>query len=216
MKLVAKFYQLAKVKLVEASLQQNEQRAIKSLRKFQSPYKLNVGSGTVKFEGWVNIDLERVTNITDVIWDATNKFSFLEDSSCSLIYNEHFLEHLDIQDGVSFLSECYRLLMPGGILRIAMPSLEYVITKYNSEDWKDQDWLTWPQYQFIKTKAEMINIAFRWWGHQWLYDREELHRRLHESGFNKIKDVEWRNSDVSELKNRETRLDSILLCEAEK
>jgi hypothetical protein len=84
MKSVTKSYQLVKNKLVEISLQRGEQEGINSLRKFQSPYKLNVGSGTVKFEDWVNIDLERVTDITDVIWDATHKFSFPEDSSCSL------------------------------------------------------------------------------------------------------------------------------------
>lgn len=59
----------------------------------------------------------------------------------------------------------------------------------------------------------MLNIAFRWWGHQWLYDQEELHSRLWEAGFSIIRDVEWVNSDIPELRNLETRKDSLLICE---
>ncbi len=122
-----------------------------------------------------------------------------------------------MEAAVNFLQECNRVLQFGGIMRIAMPSLEFVIQKYNSEDWRSgQDWLTWPEYQFIQTRAEMLNIALRWWGHQYLYDREELYRRLQEAGFEKIRDVEWGMSDVSELINRETRKDSLLICEVQK
>jgi predicted SAM-dependent methyltransferase len=218
MRLLTKSYQFAKAKIASSSLHRDEQEAVKSLKQFQSPYRLNIGAGTIKLEGWVNIDLERVPNVTDVIWDATRKFSFLEDASCSIIYNEHFLEHLDIQNGVLFLSEAYRLLAPGGILRVAMPSLEYVVQKYISEDWQDQDWLRWPGHEFIQTRAEMLNIAFRWWGHQWLYDREELYRRLGEAGFKleNIREMKWGISDIPELENLETRKDSSLICEARK
>ena len=54
------------------------------------------------------------------------------------------------------------------------------------------------------------------WGHKWLYDREELHRRLSEAGLRKIKDVEWGRSDSLKLRNRESRRDSLLICEAQK
>jgi predicted SAM-dependent methyltransferase len=216
MKLIARSYQFVTNKIAASSLDRDKQEAIKSIKKFPTPYKLNVGSGTVKLKKWVNVDIEKVANVTDVVWDATHKFSFLDDASCSLIYNEHFLEHLDIQDGMSFLSECYRLLAPGGTLRVAMPSLEYVTQKYMSEDWQDQDWLKWPGHEFIQTRAEMLNIALRWWGHKWLYDREELHRRLHESGFKfeNIRDVQWGSSEIQDFNNLETRKDSILICES--
>mgnify|MGYP003793632747 CR=1 FL=1 len=99
-------------------------------------------------------------------------------------------------------------------MRVAMPSLDDLIKKSYEGNWREQDWLTWPKYQHIKTRAEMLNISFREWGHQWLYDREELHRRLQEAGFTKIKDVEWGVSDWPELCGLETRLDSGLICEA--
>jgi predicted SAM-dependent methyltransferase len=192
------------------------QIAKKTLAIFESPYRLHIGCGTIKLDKWINIDINSQNPIADVVWDASCGLSFAEDSSCLLIYNEHFLEHLLIEQAVLFLSDCYRVLKPNGVLRIAMPSLEYVINKYQSEGWRNQDWLSWKEYQFIETRAEMLNISMRWWGHQWLYDREELHRRLKEAGFTIIRDEEWGNSEINELNNLETRKDSILICEAVK
>ena len=79
---------------------------------------------------------------------------------------------------------------------------------------RDQDWLTWPSSQFIRTRAEMLNIAFRWWGHQWLYDHEELDRRLREAGWEELAPVEWGQSRHPALRERETRVDSLLIFEA--
>jgi len=98
-----------------------------------------------------------------------------------------------------------------------MPSLEAVVGSYVAKDWKaEQDWLTWPEYQFIATRAEMLNISMRWWNHQWLYDREELHRRHREAGFAQIDDVRWGESTFRQLVNCETRKDSKLISEAVK
>ncbi len=140
--------------------------AQKQIRRYGCPYKLHIGCGHVKFEGWVNIDLNGTADEVDIVWDATKKFP-LEDESCAFIYSEHFLEHLTIEQASLFLCECRRLLELGGVLRIAMPSLETIVKKYSSLDWRDQDWLSWPEHRFIQTRAEMLNIAFRWWGHQW-------------------------------------------------
>lgn len=190
--------------------------AKRNLQRFAMPYKLNIGCGKIKFDDWINIDREGDHQTVDVFWDVTRKFRFLDGDSCSAIYCEHFLEHITPVQANSFLSECYRVLQPNGILRIAMPSLDFIIEKYSSDDWRDQDWLGWPEYQFIKTKAEMLNIAFRWWEHEWLYDREELHRRLRDSGFQELTDADWRCSEYAELRERESRKDSVLIVEAKK
>jgi predicted SAM-dependent methyltransferase len=180
-----------------------------------SPHKLHIGCGQIYFEGWLHVDADESLPTVDLVWDASQPLPFA-DQSCTFIYNEHFLEHLTIDQGIAFLQECYRLLLPGGVLRIAMPCLETLVRKYLSEDWRNQDWLQWNDYQFIQTRAEMINIGFRWWGHQWLYDREELHRRLCDAGFATLHDVRWGESSHPDLRQRETRKDSLLICEAEK
>lgn len=40
------------------------------------------------------------------------------------------LEHLDPGDGEKLLDECYRVLRPGGVLRIVVPNLEQIATLY--------------------------------------------------------------------------------------
>lgn len=109
------------------------------------------------------------------------------------------------------------MLKPQGVVRTAMPSLESVVGSYVNDDWKaGQDWLTWPEYRFISTRAEMLNIAMRWWDHHWLYDHEELHRRHREAGFDRLHDMAWGESAYPHLIGRETRKDSRLICEAVK
>lgn len=184
-------------------------------KRYEPPYKLNLGCGSIYLDGWVNIDSNKGIKRLDLLWDLSRGIP-VPDNSCSHIYCEHFLEHLQVEHGVAFLRECFRALMPGGILRIAMPSLDVLLEKATSSAWREQDWLTWPEYRFIQTRAEMLNISFRWWGHQWLYDREELHRRLVEAGFQQIVDASWGVSGSPLLCNRETRKDSLLICEAEK
>jgi predicted SAM-dependent methyltransferase len=176
---------------------------------------LNIGCGQVRFEGWVNADIDVSSPAVDIVWNACDRFP-IEDGSCSLIYNEHFLEHLPVQQGVAFLGECHRLLQPGGVLRIAMPSLEEAIRHYVDNDWERQPWLAQYDCSWIATRAQCINIVFREWGHQWLYDREELHRRMREAGFATIDDCQIGQSSVPQLANRETRSESILICEGKK
>ena len=74
----------------------------------------------------------------------------------------------------------------GGGVRIVMPDLDYIIQKYKMQDWRNQDWLSWPEYEFVKTRGQMINISFRWWWHKYLYNKEDLRNQLTKVGFQKI------------------------------
>jgi predicted SAM-dependent methyltransferase len=177
------------------------------------PLKLNLGCGEVSFPGWINVDLEdrRKANL---LWNLTDRFP-LPDECCSLIYSEHVIEHFGVDDGLKILRECRRLLVLGGVLRVAMPSLEYCVEFYVKDSWRP-DFNRWEDLRGVKTRCEALNVAMRWWGHLWLYDREELHRRLLEAEFNQIRDAEWGKSSVGELCNRETRTETLLIVEAVK
>jgi predicted SAM-dependent methyltransferase len=190
-----------------------ETLARKNLQAFGRPYKLHAGCGTVRLSGWVNVDTQSFEGSVDVVWNFSHPFP-AQDASCSHIYNEHLLEHLTVEQGVEFLRDCRRLLESGGVLRIAMPSLEYLVSRYFAGNWRDQAWLSYPENQSISTGAEMLNAAFRWWGHQWLYDSVELRRRLLEAGFLEVHQVPAGQSSHSDLKNLERRPDSHLVFEA--
>lgn len=184
------------------------------LRQTDFPLKVNVGCGQEPFPGWTNLDLDPGSH-ADICWDVTDGLPFA-DGTCACIYSEHFLEHLPVQQGVHFLKECLRSLLKGGVARIGMPSAEELTRHYYENDWARQPWLHKYGYTWIKTRAEYINVCFRDWGHQWLYDAEELDRRLREAGFSQIETAAWGESKYPELRSRETRKETLLIMEATK
>lgn len=181
--------------------------------------KINIGCGNVKFPGWVNTDLpessKNFSAVPDVYLDIREKMP-IKSGHVQFLYCEHVIEHLSPEQADFFLQEAYRVLKRGGVLRIATPDLEYIIKKYSSRSWQDQDWLSWPEYKFIQTPAQMLNIALRWWGHQYVYDKNELLRKLKEAGFKDCQSKDFQKSTYRELKNLETRKDSRLIVEAVK
>ena len=171
--------------------------------------RLQVGCGKNHFPEWINADIHPRS---DLIVFLQKRLPF-KDNYLSRIYSEHVLEHVIYTTGVSFLKEAKRTLQPGGVLRIAMPDLDDLIDGYQN-DWQRFDWVSWPEFSFIETKAEMINIAFRWWGHKHLYNKEELERALLEAGFNCFHFKRNGESQYDDLKGLETRIDSKLIVEA--
>jgi len=177
----------------------------------QAPRRLQVGCGNNRFEGWINAD---ITPSSELIVFFERRLPF-PDQQLSRIYLEHALEHVSYEVGVDFLREAHRVLEPGGILRVALPDLEELVSGYFHGDWKSRfGWTQWPEYAFLKSRAQMINVGFRWWGHQHLYDREELERALREAGFGDITFCRLGESVFDDLRGLETREDSCLIAEA--
>ena len=175
--------------------------------------KLNVGCSLSKYQGWINIDIDSNTK-PDVIHDATKTFPYAT-GSVDFIYSEHFIEHLAVEGGVAFFREAFRILKPGGAMRIATPDLDALMRNHLPENktWREDTHIDLVGLQFIKTRAESMNIAMRWWGHQFVYNYEELERRLREAGFLKIKSSPFKISDFPELCGMETRAESDLIVE---
>ncbi len=188
-------------------------RARRAIAAFPRPLLLHVGCGDNHFPGWAHLDMNPLLPHVDALWNSGDGLP-CEAGSCRLIYSEHFLEHITAREGLDFLRECRRALRTGGVVRIAMPDLRESVQHYYENQWREQPWLKKHGYDWIQTGAEYLNIAMREWGHQWLYDHEELHRRMHEAGFVTVRDAEWGKSVEPELCNRETRQESILICEA--
>jgi len=173
--------------------------------------RLHLGCGTVHLDGWVNIDREAGA---DLRLDVRRPLPF-RDGAARLIYHEHLMEHLTVDEGSRCLRDWLRLLEPGGVLRVATPDLAYVVERYGG-NWRDQAWLALPEYAFIRTRAEMINVAFRWWDHRYLYDGEELERRFRDAGFGTVRRCGLGESAVPGLAGLETRDDSRLILEGVK
>ncbi len=179
---------------------------------FRPPYCLHMACGPIHLDGWINLDADASHSTVDAVWDLREALP-LPSASVRFIFHEHFFEHLTVPEGLALLKESHRLLMPGGVLRVSMPDLAECVRQYYENDWR-QPWMKKYGYEFIQTRAEMINIAFRHWDHKWLYDREELHRRLREAGFESLRDCKLKESDVPELCGLECRDETRLIVEA--
>jgi len=52
------------------------------------------------------------------------------DGVFSTVYHSHVLEHLPRREAPRFLAECFRVLEPGGIIRVVVPDLEGIVRLY--------------------------------------------------------------------------------------
>lgn len=95
--------------------------------------RLNLGCGRNIKPGWVNVDLEERENKLDLVCDLSKEFPF-EINSCSNIYSEHFIEHLEWLDGRLLIDKCFKSLQGGGKFRIVFPDFEKIFRAYVNRD----------------------------------------------------------------------------------
>lgn len=155
--------------------------------------RLHVGCGPERLQGWINVDIQAHPAV-DLILDARASLPF-PDASLTHVFAEHFLEHLDLDEGRGFLGECRRVLRPGeGVLRVSTPNLDWV-------------WCTHYRYPADEaTKragARHLNEAFHGWGHRYLYNDVVLRDVLEEAGFDRIRFFRYGESDRRELEGLE-------------
>jgi SAM-dependent methyltransferase len=103
--------------------------------------------------------------------DVRKRFPF-RDASVSCIYSSQMLEHLRKEDAMRCLSECYRVLKPGGVLRIHVPDLDGMITQYEPTD--PDSWLH--EFFALYSKGDKNR-------HWWHYNEVSLRQRLLSLGF---------------------------------
>lgn len=143
---------------------------------------VNLGCGYRPMKGWVNVDRARSPEI-QVVWNLTEGLPF-PDSSCSAVFSEHFIEHISKEAAAQFLSECYRVLKTGGVLRISTPDAELFLRSYAG----DREFLTQSSFsQEIDTPVDRVNFMMREYGqHLWSYDEELLTLMLKRAGFDQV------------------------------
>jgi SAM-dependent methyltransferase len=117
--------------------------------------KVNIGSGFVGQDDWINLDKSLVARIArlpflvpllvrlrllprfyrEVHWprikfhDCRKKLPFFSDE-VDCIYTSHFLEHVYRHQALAILKECRRILKPGGVVRIVVPDVKKLALAY--------------------------------------------------------------------------------------
>lgn len=175
--------------------------------------KLQIGCGYNLLDGWLNTDLTYKKGEIGFL-DASKTFPF-ENDSFDYIYSEHIFEHLNFKQELNMLTECFRILKPKGVMRLATPNMQFLFDLYlNPNDDINKEYIDWSLENFlpkIKTVLEhtkgieiyVINNFFRDWDHQIIHTEKSLFELLKTSGYKKIKRCETGQSEISLLQNLE-------------
>lgn len=159
--------------------------------------KLHLGCGAIILEGWINVDID------------PPKGGFKQDlrrplpqghDEVDFIFHEHFLEHLTLDEGMVFLRDCYRVLKPGGVMRVVTPDLMHLARSYVRGDL-----LQIPGVWEPRGLARMMNEAMRLWGHQFVYDQHELFSTMREAGFHSVNVRQYKSSQHEALNGIDQR-----------
>ncbi|HWW02250.1 MAG TPA: methyltransferase domain-containing protein [Candidatus Acidoferrum sp.] len=89
---------------------------------------LNLGCGNRFHPAWLNVDAAP-TDGTVLKHDLCKPLPFANETFAA-VYHSHVLEHLPRERALPFLKECRRVLIPAGILRVAVPDLETLAALY--------------------------------------------------------------------------------------
>jgi predicted SAM-dependent methyltransferase len=157
---------------------------------------LNIGAARNRPDGWLNIDLDPVPGV--VYLDASS-MNVIPDDSFDAVLCEHMIEHVPADIGHRIVSSVYRILKPGGVARFVTPDLtilarliampDAVATRYLNIFRQSLDKIGITSSGSEVSPVDCINIAFRNYGHQYIYTKEELLTYLTRAGFRKIADT---------------------------
>ena len=164
-------------------------RQIDAYMRAHDERKLQLGTGDNRLDGWLNTDIHDFAGRGDLVYlDLRRTFPF-PDASFDLVFSEHVIEHVDYADGLSCLRESYRVLRPGGRIRVATPSLERLLRLYDANLTDVQlRYLRWARESFVADAdvdlpGFVVNNFVRAWGHRFVYDAQTLRHALDRAGF---------------------------------
>jgi predicted SAM-dependent methyltransferase len=168
--------------------------------------KLNLACGRNPLSGWLNTDIDTALTKQTVFLDVRKRFPF-SNSIFSYVYCEHLIEHLEYKNGVKMVNEIFRVVKPGGKIRVSTPDLNFLIELHAENKTRlQEDYINWASTNFdtaLNNDTAVINTFFRSWGHKFIYDLKTLKVVLEQSGFINIITTRVGASDDKNLQNLE-------------
>lgn len=178
--------------------------------------KYNLGCGTLLYEGFLNIGYwdNLGAGVIYKNFNSTHNTFMLnhdlctgipaEDNSLELIYHCHMLEHINYNEGIEFIRECFRTLKSGGKMRIVVPDLEVWVNAYTSNN---NFFLS--QYRKVldseihQTKASIFMGMLHGHDHKCGYDFESLEWLLNYIGFSNIDRTLYADGSIENIQAME-------------
>jgi predicted SAM-dependent methyltransferase len=181
-------------------------KEIKRYIESQGIRKLQLGCGHSILSGWLNTDIGCTGTITYM--DVRMPFP-IENGTFDYVFTEHVIEHLTYAQGAQMLAECFRVLKPGGKLRVATPDMQFLIDLYHPDKTSlQQSYIKWCSDHFIPWAASaedvyVINNFYTGFGHQFIYNEKVLADTLRAAGFSVIEKRGVGESDDAALRGLE-------------
>lgn len=144
--------------------------------------RLHLGCGKRHIPGWHHVDLLDFPHIDRV--GPVERLAHIESDSIELIYACHVLEHFGRYEVFDVVSEWFRVLAPGGILRVGVPDFG-AATRYYIENGDIRDVLG------LIMGGQTTTYDF----HKVIFDETSLGELLADVGFNRIRRYDWRTTD---------------------
>ncbi|MGA9768321.1 MAG: methyltransferase domain-containing protein [Blastocatellia bacterium] len=200
---------------------------------------VNIGCGLTIAPGWINIDnspnarlakypllrwtLWKLGVLSDrhyrvewpqsiLIHDVKKMLPFAG-SSIDYVYTSHFLEHNSLDDAQRLMTDIFRILKSGGVLRVVVPDLAIGARLYlealraNPDNSKAAAvFLDWMQLSRPGVRDP----------HLWMYDVPSLSAMLIESGFTEVVVCEHKQGRMPDCDILDNRPEDSLHIEAQK
>ncbi|MGQ0628241.1 MAG: class I SAM-dependent methyltransferase [Phycisphaerales bacterium] len=162
-----------------------------SLRKEQYRGKfVQLGCGKEYIPGMINVEAN-FQRKRDIWLDINVGLPFASNSIKGL-YASHIMEHLTAARNRAAYREFFRVLEPGGKLRILVPDLEYAINAYVSKD--APKFPEWPEtYRSFGGKFNNFTLVCN--QHFVLFDFSLMEEFLTEAGFTQVERKKTAESD---------------------
>ncbi|MDB5150380.1 MAG: Methyltransferase type 11 [Mucilaginibacter sp.] len=192
-------------------------------------FKLQLGAGLNALHGWFNTDYFARPAI--FFLNVTKKFPF-PDNTFELIFSEHHIEHITYQEAQIMLAEAYRVMKPGGYIKITTPDLQKYIQSYAARNFQlplikehATDWI-YSGFAYASSyipisdnfEAHFINDIFLNYEHRFIYDFNALKILMEKAGFININDPANEYADFQGIETHDSDFDRMftLYLHAEK
>ncbi len=150
--------------------------------------KIHLGCGSKYIPGFLHIDGNPHPHVD--IQGSVTELPFLADNSVELIYAAHLLEHFGRHEIDGVLAEWFRVLAPGGVLRLAVPDFEAYAKLYVAGK--------------LRNFSEILGLIVGgqrdlYDYHKMAFDYQSLDERLKRIGFGETRRWDWRTTEHADL-----------------
>ena len=81
--------------------------------------------------GWETFDIVDADYLLDMRKDPLP----IPEGIIDAVYASHLIEHIDFQASKKLFQEAYRVLKPGGTIRLVTPDMDILLDRYRQQDW---------------------------------------------------------------------------------